>query len=168
MRVGSEISYLGLLSLVMRRRLSACLDWISTLRLRSPIRTTSLHSDATLSIITSMLESTSLSAFGALYIFPSRMGFLFSRISIHTISIPSITTKFGPRNNQVLANEKLHKRHIDQLRTRSLDILEDTSHKYLDFPNEQSDQQESQPTPPVQSRRYPQQENRKLPDRLTY
>ena len=47
----------------------------------------------------------------------------------------SITTKFGPRNYQVLTNGKFHKRHIDQLRTRSLDTLEDTSHKFLDFPN---------------------------------
>ena len=66
------------------------------------------------------------------------------------------------------ANGKFHKRHIDQLRTRSLDTLEDTSHKYLDFPNEQSDPQENQPTPPALSRRYPQRENRRPPDRLTY
>ena len=52
----------------------------------------------------------------------------------------SITTKFGPRNYQVLANGKFHKRHIDQLRSHFLEMLEDTTHKYLDFPNEQSDQ----------------------------
>ena len=80
----------------------------------------------------------------------------------------SITTKFGPRNYQVLANGKFHKRHIDQLRTRSLDTLEDTSYKYLDFLNEQSDPQENQPTPPALSRQYPQRENRRPPDRLTY
>ena len=45
-----------------------------------------------------------------------------------------MTTMFGPRNYQVLANGIFYKRHIDQLRTRSLDILEDTSQKYLDFP----------------------------------
>ena len=38
----------------------------------------------------------------------------------------SITTKFGPRNYQVLANGKFHKRHIDQLRSRSLKMLEHT------------------------------------------
>ena len=80
----------------------------------------------------------------------------------------SITTKFGPRNYQVLANWKFHKRHIDQLRSRSLEMLEDTTHKYLDVPNEQSVQQENQPASPVLLRRYPQRENRRPPDRLTY
>ena len=68
----------------------------------------------------------------------------------------SITTKFGPRNYQVLANGKFLKRHIDQLRSRTLEMLDNTTHKYLDFPNEQSDQQENHPVSPVLPRRYPQ------------
>ena len=80
----------------------------------------------------------------------------------------SITTKFGPWNYQILANGKFHKIRVDQLQSCSLETLEDTTYKYLDFPDEQSDEQENQPAPPVLPRQYPQRENRRPPDRLTY
>ena len=66
-----------------------------------------------------------------------------------------IITKFGPRNYQVLANGKFHKRHIDQLWSHSLEALEDTSHKYLDSLNEQKPPSANSPTKTVSSAREP-------------
>ena len=77
--------------------------------------------------------------------------------------------KYGPRNYHVNVNEKHHKRHVDQLRPRYVEIVKDQADKCLDFPNQHSDQeQENQPIPPALPRRYPIRENQRPPDKLRY
>jgi len=66
-------------------------------------------------------------------------------------------------------NGQHHKWHVDQLRPRYVEIVKDQADKYLDFPNQPSDQvQENQPMPPALPRQYPIWENRRPPDRLRY
>ena len=80
-----------------------------------------------------------------------------------------VTMKYGPRNYHVNVNEKHHKRHVDQLRPRYVEIVKDQADKCLDFPNQHSDQeQENQPIPPALPRRYPIRENQRPPDKLRY
>jgi len=80
-----------------------------------------------------------------------------------------VTIKYGARNYQVNVNGQHHKRHVDQLRPRYVEIMKDQADKYLDFPNQPSDQvQEHQPIPPALPRRYPIRENQRPQDRLRY
>jgi len=76
----------------------------------------------------------------------------------------TVVMKTGPVSYKVVSSDHVYKRHVDQIKKRSVDIDETSSQsndEFLSFPSPPINNDE----PVVEQRCYPQRQNRQLPMR---